>query len=487
MLKKLVIFLLLISFNLYGKDIHYKDVPEDHWALPAIRNIVKLGVAKGYSNDTFKGDKLINRYELMVFMSNLSIAMEKMMDEKLEEALLSDDEKVSDRALDELKLNIDVLKEEVVSLKQSKKTPGKWKIISGVESRYYESTIKDISGYPDDDLFKLDDYRINVSAINNIDNHNLIEIDIDSGYQCWNNMTTRGISSRVFAAKYTASRVVAKDIDSKFYLSVGPGDYIRNDSTVAYRYGNRIGTDWDVYGVNVSGFFEKRTSLNERTKVDIGYNFPIVIPYLGKYGFNYSADTYYKSITPNLSNVRTIFENRLEFIKNIGMTYKEVKDIRSDEQKSSYTNTELYFNKLWKGRIDLSFSYAWKDTGFGSSFLNEEIEGMNYAGYRSCEYFTSNMPSGDIRIESGGLIKAKLTNYLDSYISVVQGTAKGDADLGNDGINYTYTLQKAGMVFKFTDMLDIVLENEVNSLKEKNVAKDIYTERINLISLKGRF
>ncbi len=50
----------------------FDDVPEGHWALDAIRDLQKQGIIKGFSEDnTFRGEKPINRYEMVVLVKRL--------------------------------------------------------------------------------------------------------------------------------------------------------------------------------------------------------------------------------------------------------------------------------------------------------------------------------------------------------------------------------------------------------------------------------
>jgi len=56
-------------------QMKFKDVPDSHWAAPAVYDLVKLGVTKGYPDGTFRGTKQITRYETAVFLSKLSQAI----------------------------------------------------------------------------------------------------------------------------------------------------------------------------------------------------------------------------------------------------------------------------------------------------------------------------------------------------------------------------------------------------------------------------
>ncbi len=40
------------------------DVPRDHWAFPAVENLYRLGILKGYPDGSFKGSRPVSRFEL---------------------------------------------------------------------------------------------------------------------------------------------------------------------------------------------------------------------------------------------------------------------------------------------------------------------------------------------------------------------------------------------------------------------------------------
>lgn len=42
----------------------FKDLPQDHWAYDAVTMLAKDGVLEGYGDGSFRGDKLMNRYEM---------------------------------------------------------------------------------------------------------------------------------------------------------------------------------------------------------------------------------------------------------------------------------------------------------------------------------------------------------------------------------------------------------------------------------------
>jgi len=69
MKKGLIALVVLICFAFCGlayaaADPATKDVPTDHWAYAAVKELVKLGIIDGFPDGTFRGDKPISRYEM---------------------------------------------------------------------------------------------------------------------------------------------------------------------------------------------------------------------------------------------------------------------------------------------------------------------------------------------------------------------------------------------------------------------------------------
>ena len=71
-MKALASGLLLLTFALplgaqtQGAAGPFPDVPAQHWAAPAVREMKDAGIMKGYADGKFQGDKPVTRYELAV-------------------------------------------------------------------------------------------------------------------------------------------------------------------------------------------------------------------------------------------------------------------------------------------------------------------------------------------------------------------------------------------------------------------------------------
>jgi len=69
-MKKLFIIALFIMFSIlvtgtaFAAKQTFVDVPAKHWAYEAVNKLAKTGIIDGYGDSTFRGDKLITRYEM---------------------------------------------------------------------------------------------------------------------------------------------------------------------------------------------------------------------------------------------------------------------------------------------------------------------------------------------------------------------------------------------------------------------------------------
>lgn len=57
----------------------YKDVPEDHWAYEAVKDVTEAGFMSGYPDDTFQGAKGVSRYELASVVARLLAKIKEKM------------------------------------------------------------------------------------------------------------------------------------------------------------------------------------------------------------------------------------------------------------------------------------------------------------------------------------------------------------------------------------------------------------------------
>jgi len=55
----------------------FNDVPQDHWAYPAIEQLAKDGILTGYDDGSFRGDALMTRYDMAQIIANARTHMAK--------------------------------------------------------------------------------------------------------------------------------------------------------------------------------------------------------------------------------------------------------------------------------------------------------------------------------------------------------------------------------------------------------------------------
>lgn len=61
----------------FAQTTEFKDVPPDHWAAPAVKEVVAKGIMKGFPDGTFRGDQPVSRYELAVTLARFMRQVEE--------------------------------------------------------------------------------------------------------------------------------------------------------------------------------------------------------------------------------------------------------------------------------------------------------------------------------------------------------------------------------------------------------------------------
>jgi len=60
----------------YAAAAPFNDVPKDHWAYEAIDKLVQNGYMDGFADDTFRGRKVITRYEIALTLAKILTKVE---------------------------------------------------------------------------------------------------------------------------------------------------------------------------------------------------------------------------------------------------------------------------------------------------------------------------------------------------------------------------------------------------------------------------
>lgn len=72
-------FILLLILSLFfnsavlanQSEEDFKDLPKDHWAYEAVNDLVDKGIISGYSDELFKGENKVSRYEMAVIVNKM--------------------------------------------------------------------------------------------------------------------------------------------------------------------------------------------------------------------------------------------------------------------------------------------------------------------------------------------------------------------------------------------------------------------------------
>lgn len=90
----------------------FADVPRDHWAYDAVSYLEENGLVTGYPDGTFKGDRILNRYEFAMVVSRLyDQLMQAANDQNRQTAPPVDQQAVLEMLMEEFQPDIDQLRD----------------------------------------------------------------------------------------------------------------------------------------------------------------------------------------------------------------------------------------------------------------------------------------------------------------------------------------------------------------------------------------
>jgi hypothetical protein len=537
MRKLLLIIILVLTFSLCATPnttVQFKDLDEHHWAAQPIYNCVRLGITKGYPDGTFRGDKPINRYELMVFLNNTAIALEKMMDDKLENAMFAGESETNNRALDELKAELEVLKEQVVagSATGGATNKGNGPFIHGTYDIYGGT-----HGTKGKDHFWENQYfhRLAVFVSGNINETSGYLAGIDTAQINWGpNADTENILliNDVFEAEAHTSKKFGNDFNLRFAFTKGPGEIKMANKKIASRRDDAIFGGFDLYGVSTTlkyavlgttGNFDlDGDGISENLRINefspsITYTIPVRLPYLGYWTLGYNMTQFSTEKSRNANNVVRVSRytqfNNFEITDKVNWTTKYTKEVSyvptvdidgdaiHNERQGYYYDSSFIFGDIFNSGTTWQLSYAYRGRYFGTTGLLEPPAGINLLGYESCGYFfddwtnTNRMPSANIVSEGGGRITQNL--YKDKLflnLIYISGTGIPDPDnvLPNDeedNTKYFYTLGLAGLNWDINDNFNLYLNLEQKTLRDTSIEDDSdqYSDTFTYLGLRAIF
>jgi hypothetical protein len=74
-----LIAMAIVALPIRAQTTGFKDVPPDHWAAEAVKEVVAKGIMKGFPDGTFRGDQPVTRYELAVTLARFMQRVEESL------------------------------------------------------------------------------------------------------------------------------------------------------------------------------------------------------------------------------------------------------------------------------------------------------------------------------------------------------------------------------------------------------------------------
>ena len=73
----IIVFVLGIFGTVFAAEAPFSDVPANHWSYNAVANLSKAGLIEGYSDGTFRGEKIVSRYEMAIIIARIMTKLDK--------------------------------------------------------------------------------------------------------------------------------------------------------------------------------------------------------------------------------------------------------------------------------------------------------------------------------------------------------------------------------------------------------------------------
>lgn len=203
-MKHKMIGILAIAFTLGSassvfaySDNPYVDVPRDHWAYGVVDKLTKAGIIEGYQDNTFKGDKVLTRYEMATIIAKAMTKYDK-----------ADTEEKA--AINKLKVEFaDDLENQGVRLRKVEKRLEQSKI-SGEYKVVYQDMSSEVNGVKQksrvDNLFYS---RARIVFTGNIDDldyefrlQNVSDLRAESGADGTTSLNRSNVGGKMFGGKW---------------------------------------------------------------------------------------------------------------------------------------------------------------------------------------------------------------------------------------------------------------------------------------------
>lgn len=79
-----LLFCVLSIGTAFAAESPFADVPVNHWAYDAVKQLSKTGIVEGYKDGTFRGQNTITRFEMAIIAANAMTKIDKADDEQKE-------------------------------------------------------------------------------------------------------------------------------------------------------------------------------------------------------------------------------------------------------------------------------------------------------------------------------------------------------------------------------------------------------------------
>jgi hypothetical protein len=415
------------------------------------------------------GDEKTSRYDTLVYLNNLSLSMEAMVDKKIQlyqptfqNVSVS---AVSAEAIVDLKNEVAALKLELATLKDA--VTNNMSAIPAAaprESANWSTLLKDnlvIDSY----------YFYGGSATTGNDTLAAARLFTRADLKLGRDF---GLSGFEFTLKrnYTsaaawAGRELSDFARVRFEASAGPGQVIDQDRRVGNNPANALGVSLGLWDLSLSAA-QSHVSDNivapngvlldvNRQTLSAKFDFSLGVPLFSVGNIFYQADTYsgeghefsgetVRAFTARaLSGLHFDFAER-QFLTLLYLQYIYKNDcVDLDKKQAHYYDVLLSLDGLLGGGLDFAAMYAYKGTAFGANKVGEDLAGVNLLGYASCAYLTDDIfgenriPSADVISETG----VKLTGYLYKKeltldLVYIYGAGFPDQDLSQADTKYLY-------------------------------------------------
>ncbi len=509
------------------KEIHFKDIDDNHWAAKPVYNMVRLGVTQGYPDGTFRGLNTITRYELMAFLNNMNISLEKMIDEKIEETMFASEDKVANRAVDELRAELAALKEQFLASEASEKLPNagkKTKIKLDMDNYIIQRSVQSSVNFQENEYYQ----RLKLFVEGDINKQSGYLIGLDTEYLNWGQDDL--LTDDLLEGELWAKKNFNENFLLQASLSKGPGQVKMKNKKIEQRHADALTVAFDIYGIKpsvkysvvgtTSNFDINSDGLPDSLRVvnfkpSIEYTLPLPIPYFGLWTLGYTMDQYSteKNRYANdiLRSTRYIQFNKLRISDRVSLETQHIKEVgyvptlnvdgdnTHRQSQGFYYDAALLFDDLFNTGTIVKATYAYSGPGFGNNGLLEDWPGVNLLGYASCGYFQDDwqgenrMPSANTAEEAGLRITQDLyQNKLFLDLIYITGTAAPDPDKDEeekDNTKYRYTMSSGGLTWKISEYFNAYAFAEQKLLYDSSIEDEDhqYSELMGILGMGLRF